>query len=41
MNCMMVSVNVGFLKMAVLKPVGVQRMDRSKKFSVQLSSSLL
>ena len=37
-NGMMVSVDVGFLKMAVLKPVGVLRMDRSRKFSVQLSS---
>ena len=35
---MMVSVNVGLLKMAVLKPVGVLCMDRSSKFSVQLSS---
>ena len=37
-NGMMVSVNVGFLKMAVLKPVGFLCMDRSRKFSVQLSS---
>jgi len=34
-NGMMVSVNVGFLKMPVLKPVGVLCMDRSRKFSVQ------
>ena len=38
MNGMMVSVNVGFLKMAFLKAVGVLCMDRSRKFSVQLSS---
>jgi len=37
-NGMMVSVNVGFLKMAVLKPVGVLCVDKSRKFSVQLSS---
>jgi len=37
-NGMVVSVNVGFLKMAVLKPVGVLCKDRSRKFSVQLSS---
>ena len=35
---MMVSVNVGFLKMPVLKPACVLCMDRSRKFSVQLSS---
>jgi hypothetical protein len=35
---MLVSVNVGFLKMPVLKPVGVLCMVRSTKFSVQLSS---
>ena len=32
------SLNVVFLKMAVLKPVGVLCKDRSMKFSVQLSS---
>jgi len=32
---MMVSVNVGFVKMPVLKPVGVVCMVRSRKFSVQ------
>jgi hypothetical protein len=37
-NGTMVSVNVGFLNMAVLKPVGVLCMNRSRKFSVQLSS---
>ena len=37
-NGIMVCVNVGFQKMAVLKPVGVLCMDRSRKFSVQLSS---
>jgi hypothetical protein len=37
-NSMMASVNVGFLKMPVLKPVGVLCMVRSRKFSVQLSS---
>ena len=35
---MLVSVNVGFLKMPVLKPVGVLCMVRSTKFSVHLSS---
>ena len=30
MNGMMVSVNVGFLNMAVLKPVGVLHIDRSR-----------
>lgn len=29
MKCMMVSVNVGFLNMAVLMPVGVLRIDMS------------
>jgi hypothetical protein len=38
MNGVMVSVNVGFLKMPVLKPVGVLCMVRSRKFSVHLSS---
>jgi len=34
---MIVSVNVGFMNMAVLKPVGVRHIDRSRKFSVQSS----
>jgi len=33
-NGMMVSVNVDFLKMVVLKPAGVLYMDRSRKFNV-------
>ena len=35
---MMVSVNVGFLNMAVLRPVGFLHIDRSRKFSVQSCS---
>ena len=32
MNGIVVSVNVGFLKMVVLKPVGVLHIDRSNTF---------
>ena len=38
---MMVSVNVDFLKMAVLKPVGVLCMDRSRNLVCSCLLSLL